>query len=197
MADRFGVMLRIPQLKQGLVELGASGYDRTRISKITDNWVNRKGFEAIAREYFRRERDDEEGTGALTDACRALYRTIVNSGTWGVSALSRVSGINFDTLSEADKRRINALPAMIYHGVSSEDAVLMRMNSAPRRAAEALGSLYREVTGEDEDRYSVGRERRFLQELGADNWEGVRPKGAPLSGTGHKRVWENLSGGAI
>ena len=194
MADLFGVMLRVPQLKQDLAELGGKGFDRSRISEITNDWVNGKGLETIAREYFRRERDDEAGTGALTDACRAIYRTIVNSGTWGVSALSRVSGIDFDALSEADKRRINALPAMIYHGVSSEEAVLMRMNSAPRSAAEALGSLYRDVSGDDESRYSVGEARRFLQGLGADEWDGVRPEYASLSGTGYKRVWEILSG---
>ena len=194
MADLFGVMLRVPQLKQELVELSGKGFDRSRISDITNDWVNGKRIEAIAREYFRRERDDEVGTGALTDACRAIYRTIVNSGTWGVSALSRVSGIDFEALSEADKRRVNALPAMIYHGVSSEDAVLMRMNSAPRSAAEALGSLYRELTDADEGRYSVGEARRFLQELSTDDWHDVRPEGAPLTGTGYKRVWEVLSG---
>ena len=196
MADLFGVMLRVPQLKQDLVELGGRGYDKSRISEITNDWVNGKGLEAIAREYFSREKDDEAGTAALTDACRAIYRTIVNSGTWGVSALSRVSGIDFDSLSDAEKRRINALPAMIYHGVSSEDAVLMRMNAAPRSAAEALGSLYRDISGGDEGRYSVGEARRFLQGLGADEWDGVRPEGAALSGTGYKRVWEVLSGEA-
>ncbi len=194
MADLFGVMLRVPQLKQDLNELGGKGGDGSRLSEITNDWVNGKRLEAIAREYFTREKDDETGTGALTDACRAIYRTIVNSGTWGVSALSRVSGIDFDTLSETDRRRINVLPAMIYHGVSSEDAVLMRMNSAPRSAAEALGSLYREVTGNDEQRYSVGKARCFLKRLGADDWDGVRPEGATLSGTGYKRVWEILSG---
>ena len=188
-------MLRVPQLKQDLAEIGGSGYEKSRISEITSDWVNGKGLEAIAQEYFSRENDDDAGTAALTDACRAIYRTIVNSGTWGVSALSRVSGIDFEKLSEADRRRINALPAMIYHGVSSEDAVLMRMNAAPRSAAEALGSLYREVSGGDAGRYSVGEARRFLQGLGADEWDGVRPEGAALSGTGYKRVWEVLSRG--
>ena len=195
-ADLFGVMLRVPQLKKDLGELGGKGFEWSRISEITNDWVNGKGLSEIAKEYFRREKDDEAGTGALTDACRAIYRTIANSGTWGVSALSRMSGIDFDALSEADKRRINALPAMIYHGVHSEDAVLMRMNSAPRSAAEALGNLYREMTGEDENRYSVGQARRFLKQLGTDDWDGAKPEGAALSGTGYKRVWEILSGEA-
>ena len=189
MADLFGVMLRVPQLKQDLIELGGKGIDRSRISDITKDWVNGKRLKEIARDYFGSENDDDAGTAAMTDACRAIYRTIVNSGTWGVSALSRVSGIEFDALSESDKRRINVLPAMIYHGVSSEDAVLMRMNSAPRSAAEALGNLYREFTGDDERRYSVGQARRFLQGLGTDEWDGVRPDGATLTGTGYKRVW--------
>ena len=61
-------MLRVPQLKQDLVELGGSGYDKSRISEITNDWVNGKGLEAIARESFSREKDDEAGTAALTDA---------------------------------------------------------------------------------------------------------------------------------
>ena len=115
---------------------------------------------------------------------------------WGGSALSRVSGIDFETLPEAEQRRINALPAMIYHGVRSEDAVLMRMNPAPRSAAEALGNLYREVAGGDEHRYSLGKARAFLKGLAVADWRGVRPEGAPLSGAGYKRVWEILSGEA-
>ena len=57
---------------------------------------------------------------------------------------------------------------MIYHGVSREDAVLMRMNTVPRSAAEVLGSLYREVSGGDDGQCSVGEARRFLQGPGAE-----------------------------
>ena len=195
-ADLFGVMLRVPQLKQDLEELSGPGFGRSRISDITCDWVNGKGIERIAKEYFARDGDDEAGTRALTDACRAIYRTIVNSGTWGISALSQVSDIDLEALPEAERRKINAVPAMIYHGVRSEEAVLMRMNSAPRTAAEALGTLYREFTGEDEGRYSVGDARRFLKELGVQEWHDARPEGAPLSGAGYKRVWEILSGEA-
>lgn len=196
MADLFGVMLKVPQLKQQLDEIGGDGFDQTRLSAITRDWVNGKGIDAIAKEYFARDRDDDSSTAAITDACKAIYRAIVNNGTWGVSALSRVSGMDFDTLSDTDRRRINALPAMIYHGVRTEDAVLMRMNAAPRSAAEALGELYRNVHDGDDTRYSVGKARNFLKELGTSDWERVRPQNATLSGGGYKRVWEVLSGEA-
>lgn len=193
-ADLFGVMLRVPQLKKDLQELSGPGFDQSRISDITRDWVNGRGIEEIAKEYFKRDRDDEVGTGAMTDACRAIYRTVVNSATWGVSALRQASGNDFERLTESEQRRINAVPAMIYHGVRSEEAVLMRMNSAPRTAAEALGALYRQVIGEEDRRCSVGGARRFLKELGVPEWNEVRPEGSALSGTGYKRVWEILAG---
>ena len=195
-AELFGIMLKIPQLSDALEEIAGQGSGYARISEITTDWVNGHGIAAIARTYFQREKDDESGTAALTDACKAIYRTIANNATWGVSALSRVSGIDFEALPEAEKRRINALPAMIYHGVRTEDAVLMRMNSAPRTAAEALGTLYREINRSDDNRYSVSKARQFLAELQDHDWEYVRPEGAPLSGSGYKRVWGVLSGDA-
>ena len=193
-ADLYGVMLKVPQLKQQLEEIGGKGFDRTRISDITRDWVNGKGIDAIAKAYFSREKDDESGTAAITDACRAIYRAIVNNGAWGVSALSRVSGIDFESLPDDERRRINTLPAMIYHGVRSENAVLMRMNSAPRSAAENLGNLYRETIGDGDDRYSVGQARQFLKSLSDRDWQRARPDNAPLSGSGYKRVWKVLSG---
>ena len=83
---------------------------------------------------------------------------------------------------------------MVYHGVRSEDAVLMRMNSAPRSAAESLGALYRDFTGEDSNRYSVDKARDFLKQLGSEEWDRVRPANAALSGQGYKSVWQILSG---
>lgn len=192
-ADIFGVMLKVPQLKRELEEIGGKGFDRTRISEIARDWVNGKGLSDIAQIYF--NGDGSEGdTTALTNACRAIYRAIVNNGTWGVSALSRMTGVDIDSLTEAERRQINTLPAMIYHGVRTEEAVLMRMNAAPRSVAESLGSLYREISGDDENRYSVDRARSFLRELDSEDWNRARPTDAALSGSGYKRIWEILSG---
>ena len=193
MADLFGIMLNVPQLREELERVGGSGFDKSRLSNLTNDWVNGKRLDDIAKEYF----NDDSDTTALTNACRAIYRAIVNSGTWGISALSHMSGIDFESLSERERRRINALPAMIYHGVRSEDAVLMRMNGAPRSAAESLGELYRSFAGEDETRYSVGKARNFLKELSVNDWTQARPNGATLSGEGYKNVWEILSGEGV
>ncbi len=195
-ADLYGVMLKVPQLKQQLEKIAGEGFDRIRLSDITRDWVNGHGIDAIARKYFSQDQNGGIATAAITDACRAIYRAIVNNGTWGVSALSRVSSMDFEGMDEFERRRINVLPAMIYHGVRTEEAVLMRMNAVPRSAAEALGTLYRDFNERDECRFTVDKTRSFLKGLEDRDWENARPAQASLSGSGYKRVWQILSGEA-
>ena len=103
-------------------------------------------------------------------------------------------GIDFDTLSEPERRRINTLPAMIYHGVKTEEAVLMRMNAAPRSVAERLGEEYKLSNGKTGSETSVNEARDFLKGMESSGWERVRPEATPLSGSDFKRVWELLPG---
>lgn len=193
MADLFGVMLKIPQLQQSLEDIGGDGFDHKHLASITKDWVNGKSLHEIAQSYFVKNQSSSD-TDAFTSACKALYRSIVNNGTWGVSALSRMSGIDFEKLPDAERRRMGALPAMIYHGVNSEDAVLMRMNAAPRSAAERLGEMYRRELNSADDRYSVGKARDYLRSMSASDWSRAAPEGVPLSGDGYRRVWRVLSG---
>ncbi len=193
-ADLFGVMLKVPQLRRQLEDVRSNGSGQVQISDMTRDWVNGKTIDFLAQEYFT-DTSTKDQTLAITNACRAVYRTISYSCTWGIAVLSRVSGVDFDSLSVDERRRINALPAMIYHGVRTEDAVLMRMNYAPRSVAVSLGELYREETGAADGRYSVVSARGFLKSLSDSDWHSVRPEGSALTGNGYKRLWEVLSGG--
>lgn len=195
MANLFGVMLKVPQLSRQLEEIGGEGFDHTHLSNITKDWVNGLSLEDIAKSYFAR-RGEVTDTEAFTNACKAIYRAIVNNGTWGISALSRVSGLDFKAMPEEERRRINSLPAMIYHGVRTEEAVLMRMNSAPRSAAEKLGEIYRSYAGDDSSLYSVGKARAFLRSMSSQDWSRACPQEAKLKGEGYRRVWKVLSGEA-
>jgi hypothetical protein len=178
-------------LAESLRYLGGHGTENIHIAEITKAWVGGRSIQDIAREYFH---GDQNQTKAITDACRAIYRNLVNAGTWGLSALSRLSGIDFESLSEVDRRRINTLPAMVYHGVRTEEAVLMRMNAVPRSVAERLGEEFRSRAGERFVESGVQQARSFLKGLDAADWGRVRPDGAHLSGRDYKRVWELLSG---
>ena len=105
-----------------------------------------------------------------------------------------MSGVDFDSLPESERRRINALPAMIYHGVKTEEAVLMRMNSAPRSVAENIGREFRVNFGQAADTAGVREAREFLKNMDEDDWERIRAEGSHLSGSDYRNVWGLLSG---
>lgn len=189
MADLYGIMLRIPQLKGNLEEITDRGLEKKQIAEITQAWVNGRSIEDIARDFFK---GGENQTKAITAACKAIYKTLVNNGTWGISALSRLSGIDYDSLSEHEKRQINIIPAMIYHGVKTEEGVLMRMNAVPRSIAEQVGEELRKST--DQKSITVHEARTFLKQMDQSVWNRIRPQNAYLSGTEYKRIWRILSG---
>jgi hypothetical protein len=176
MADLFGVMLRVPQLAATLRDLGGAGTGNQYIAEVTQAWVSGKSIQDIAMAYFQGSEND---TKAITNACRAIYRNLVYAGTWGLSALSHLSGISFDSLSDSDRR---------------EEAVLMRMNSAPRSVAENLAEEFRTSFGLDTNQARTQEARQFLKNLDSSDWGRIRPEGAHLSGADYKSIWELLSG---
>jgi len=184
-----GVMMRIPEIK---MEIGSAGLTHQHIAHITRAWVDGCSIEEIDSQFF----SDKTGTEAITSACKAIYRVLTNNGSWGLSALCKISGIDFDQLSPDEKRRINSLPAMIYHGVKTEAAVLMRMNSVPRSIAESLGAEFERKTGAPAGTQTVGVARNFLRSLRDGEWGRRAPREATMSGQDYKEVWGRLSGEA-
>lgn len=190
MSDLFGIMLKIPQVKEPLEEIVGKGSDEKKLADITLDWVNGSKIREIATKYF----SGSDNTVSLCNACRAIYRSIVNNGTWGVSALSHVSGLDFDKMADDEKRSINLLPAMVYHGVRSEEAVLMRMNNVPRSIAEPLGKQFGDAGLRSPDRYSVAYVRKYLSNLSSDQWDSAAPRRSALRGDGYRKVWKILAG---
>ena len=190
-ADLYGIMLRIPQLRGNLEEIGGEGFEKKRIGELTQAWLEGKTIHEIAASFFKGGK-----TKSITAACKAIYKNLANTGTWGLAALSKMpgSGIDFEKLSPTERRRINTLPAMVYHGVKTEEAVLMRMNSVPRSVAEKLGEEYKSRTGKSSGETSVSEARDFLKKMEAADWERVRPEITSLSGSDYKNVWELLAG---
>ena len=193
LSDLIGVMMRVNELRPSLEDIGGEGADNRRIANITVDWVNGVSLRKIAEDYFSDDKTDV--TAAVSKACKAIYRHLCNSGPWGISALSKMptSGLDFDNLPEDVSRQINSLPAMIYHGVNSESAVLMRMNSVPRSVADPLGKRFA-IDSIDTDSRSVRSAREFLKSLNSSDWDAVRPKKSTMSGEDYRDIWRHLSG---
>jgi hypothetical protein len=188
----FGVMMKIPQLKTPLEELGKHGTGHTRLAEIAQAWVSGASIEKIAEDYFDGSADNR--TEAITQACRGIYRNLSNAGTWGLSALSKLSGIDVDALPPEIRRSIANLPAMLYHGVKSEGAIAMRMNCVPRSIAENLGQKFSVAVGSEVGVTRPQIARQFLASLEDGDWEDSRPPGAAMTGADYREVWANLSG---
>lgn len=191
-----GVMMQIPEIKSTLEEIASRGLSNQHIAKMAHAWVTGKAIDQIAKTFFMGTKDRPVSeTMAITHACRAIYRNLASAGTWGISALSKLppSGLDFDALSPDDQRRINALPAMLYHGVHTEEGVLMRMNAVPRSIAVSLGERFK-ADLQDSQRRTAGVARDFLKSLTDGEWDQARPRRAQMSGADYRAVWNQLSG---
>jgi superfamily II DNA/RNA helicase len=194
LAHLIGVMMRIPELRQSLEGITPPGKDKQHIAELTKAWVGGLSLQDIAKKYFLAE--DGNLTTALTHTCKAIYRTLTNTGPWGIAALSKMptSGLDFEKMSDEMKQKLNALPSMIYHGVHTSEAILMRMNSAPRSVAERLGVRFAQEV--DSEQRSVSVARDFIKSLDDQDWAGVLPEKPQMSGGDCRRVWNILAGEA-
>jgi hypothetical protein len=104
------------------------------------------------------------------------------------------SGLDFEKLTEEAKRAVNNIPAMLYHGVSDEPAVLMRINSVPRSIAGSLGETFASQFTSSDARPTVREARQFLRHLTVGDWQKAAPKKVAMSGEDYRDVWRRLSG---
>lgn len=181
--DLFSVMFKIEQLN--FSPDNEQGGRQSRMADIAHAWMGGKTIQEIAISFF-----DGNGSNEISKVYKAIYGKLANGGTWGLSALSRMSDIDFDALSDEQKRQMNLMPAMLYHGVKNEESVLMRMNSVPRAVAETLGKKFQQHF----ENRNVATARRYLKNLGDSDWDSATSHIKYLSGKECKKVWQILSG---
>lgn len=181
-----GVMLTIPEIKDGLQQVkGTSGTDSSIISNIIKDWVSGRSLADISKGYF--SGNDEE---ALTDCCRGIYSYITNSATWGLSSIQKLSLPKdyIDRLEEDELRMINNLPAMIYYGVDTEEAILMRMNNVPRSIANEMGNKYKDESI-DFNKSTSRDVYEWIKSLDDKEWNNIARDSKVATGSDYKRIW--------
>ncbi|MCR4442855.1 MAG: DEAD/DEAH box helicase [Peptococcaceae bacterium] len=191
-----GIMLNLPETSSQLNEIPSRGGKHSYLADLTAEWVGGQPIETLAYRYFiDPQEENPDLTDGLSKACRAIYGRLSQAATWGLSAMSKLptAGIDFDGLSEDERRTINLLPAMVYYGVSTEEAVLMRMNGVPRTVAQTLGEMFKQRErrlGRD----SVTRAVEFVRGLSPADWQAAVSKDAPMTGHDYRKVWSILTG---
>jgi superfamily II DNA/RNA helicase len=189
-----GVLLQVPELREPLKEVtGGEQPDGDMLARIICDWVQGRPLTEMATEYFSKKTgDDDESTGngdpvaAMTRCCRNVFGRLTQTASWGLSALQALTlGDSFDTMSAEDQRVLRNLPARVYYGVNSDEAVALRLLGVPRTAAAPLARSLRVVASE-----SLNDVRAKLRAADVDTWEGALGD----RGKSYRRVWSIIEG---
>jgi len=181
-----GIMLNTPEIKKSIDEINSfdKSADKNSISKIITDWVSGKSIEFIAQKYYENN---------ISKCTKAIYSNIVNNATWGIASMQQLkeSGINWDNLSVDERRQLKNLPSMIYYGVNSEEAVLLRKENIPRTIANNLGN---QLKGEFGNETLMKNSSDIVNWLQEKNWQNIIPTTKNISGEEYKKIWKKLAG---
>jgi len=163
------------------------------VGDIMTDWVSGREIGEIAKAYFLK--NDADYKNAVTDCVNFVYNKITSYATWGLAGLQIMLSFEKEPGCVGNGHEIRQaanLPAMVYYGVDTEEAILMRMQGVPRGISKKLGAAYRTHYPNQDlckaDTYDV---MDWLDEQPDDMWQ---PESGTASGADFKRVWRILSG---
>ena len=188
--DIMGIMIQVPEIRSNLKEGQDINLNKNRLSNIIKAWVNGEKINIIAERYFKTDAKSIENS--ISECYRRLNRDITYAATWGLSSLQRMSGLNFDEMSEEELMQYGNTAAMIYYGVNSDEAILMRKNNIPRSISAAFGLKYKSIVN---NIYSVtpADVQNWLISLDDRSWNEIVPKNRYINGSEYKKIWEILN----
>jgi hypothetical protein len=189
-----GILLQVPELRGPLKEVtGGPQPDGDTLSRIICDWVQGRPLTEMATEYFAKKTgddkdaaDDADPVAAMTRCCQSVFGRLTQTASWGLSALQSLTiGDTFETMSDDDQRALRDLPARVYYGVNSDEAVALRLLGVPRRAATPLAQVLHIDRLEP-----LHHVRTKLNSATVDAWIGALGN----RGRSYHRVWTILEG---
>jgi helicase len=179
LASIIDVLKDVPELTLGTGEHGPFSPDR--VAGIVRDWVEGKTVVDIADRWFR---DLKDPVRRRREAGHYLYSRLLGQVPWGIGAMQRMA---FGGESEA----VGHIPSLIFYGVSSKEAVSLRMVGVPRSAAVGLGNTLRE-SSDNLDTYNDLR--TWVGRRSLADWESSLPDESPLTGEDCRLIWETMAG---
>ena len=189
-----GVLLQVPELRALLGEVtGGSHPDGDTLSRIICDWVQGRPLAEMAAAYFAGMPDSSDGaTGqadsvtAMTKCCQSIFGRLTQTASWGLAALQSLTiGESIDSLSANEQRMLRNLPARVYYGVNSDEAVALRLLGVPRTAAEPLARQLGVDAAEP-----LHEVRAKVRTAGVRTWTAALGS----RGASHHRVWSIIEG---
>ena len=179
--DMMGVLLRVPELRGNLeTVLGGRTPDGDKLALILKDWVNGEEIATIANRHFRKDGEDE--VDALTKCGQNLFGKLAQTSSWGLNALMAITASD---LPEEERNRLANLPSQVFYGVSTDEAITLRLLGVPRRAATPLARTLNLSARE-----SLPAIRQRLASLSQQDWsEALGP-----DGNVYRKAWQIIDG---
>ena len=157
------------------------------------DWVQGRPLSDMAADYFAgRPGHGDDATGqtdsvtAMTRCCRSIFGRLTQTASWGLAALQSLTiGDSFDSLPADEQRMLRNLPARVYYGVNSDEAIALRLLGVPRTAAAPLAQQLE--VGAAEPLHEV---RARVRSADVDTWKAALGS----RGASHHRVWSIIEG---
>lgn len=190
-----GIMLRTPEIQRHLREIKIKGARIVHYSlaKLISDWVLGKDIPEISKTYF-----GGDDYGNISDCVSAIYGQLIMSATWGLSAFQRLSHeeLDYKNLTDKEKRQLANLPAMVYYGVNTDEAILLRKANVPRTISTGLGRELSAESGPGDELYrkTASDISGWLNALPDATWHKAVPPNKEITGSEYKKIWQMLSG---
>ena len=186
-----GLLLEVPELRDSLRDVtGGTSPDGDKLARIICAWVQGRPLTEMATEFFGQPgAEDKAATDpvkAMTKCCQSVFGRLTQTASWGLSALQTLTlGHTLDELSPDEQRSLRNLPARVYYGVNSDEAVALRLLGVPRTAAPALARGLAVKAGEP-----LHQIRGRLRAADVSDWTKVMGE----RGVSYHRVWSIIEG---
>lgn len=188
-----GIMLETYEIRKSIeeIKIGNKVLHKNSIARLIKNWVNGLNISEISIRLFGDSKVDN-----IEKTSKAIYKVIINAGCWGIAALQKMptSGIDWNYLSEEEKKRMMNIPAYIYYGVNTDEGVLMRKANVPRSIANKLGEYYKNNVNKNIDTAKISDINNWLKGVNIKAWEDSLPDNTKLSAEEYKTLWKKLNG---
>lgn len=169
-----GILLDVPELRANLEDVitGRTPSGET-LARVVCDWVQGRSLSEMATKYFEvtTKQGVQDPTASMTKCCQKLFGRLTQTASWGLAALQTLTfREEFEKLDEAEQRILRNLPARVYYGVNTDEALALRLVGVPRTAASplaaALGLLATTPLTQVRAELRAGGERPWREALG-------------------------------
>ena len=190
-----GLLLQVPELRKSLQDVtGGTQPNGDTLARIICDWVQGRSLTDMSIDYFGGVSTDSDSqvangndaTSAMTKCCSSIFGNLTQTASWGLAALQSIAlRGEFETMSTDEQRVLRNIPARVYYGVNSDEAVALRLLGVPRSAATRLAQ-HLGVRAED----PLHETRSKVQQADAQTWSSALGD----QGRSYHRVWSIIEG---